>query len=84
MSSPGAGQNFDPQTLPASEARTVIRAKTVRASEIANLRKDVEVAEQQGRDLLAELAVTVGEQVARARKEYEALAKEAKKSGRQI
>jgi hypothetical protein len=29
MSSPGAGQNFDPQTLPASEARTVIRAKTV-------------------------------------------------------
>ena len=29
MSSPGAGQNLDPQTLPASEARTVIRAKTV-------------------------------------------------------
>ena len=57
---------------------------TLRASEIAKLRNDVEVAEQRGRDLLAELAATVGEQVARARREYETLAKEAKKRGRQI
>ena len=51
----------------------------LRASEIARLRQDVETAQQQGRDLLAELAVTVREQVVRARKEYEALAEEAKK-----
>jgi DnaJ-class molecular chaperone len=49
------------------------------ASEIARLRQDVETAHQQGRDLLAELAVTVGEQVVRARKEYEALAEEARR-----
>ena len=52
---------------------------SLRASEIARLRQDVETAKQQGRDLLAELAVTVGEQVVRARKEYEALAEEAKR-----
>jgi hypothetical protein len=57
---------------------------TLRASEIARLRNDVEVAQQCGRDLLAELAETVGEQVGRARREYEALAKEANKHGRQI
>jgi DnaJ-class molecular chaperone len=51
----------------------------LRASEIARLRQDVETAQQQGRDLLAELAVTVREQVVRARKEYEALAEEAKR-----
>lgn len=56
----------------------------LRASEIAILRQDTQAAEQQGRDLLAELAAKVGEQVARARKEYESLAKEAKKRGRQI
>jgi len=55
----------------------------LRTSEIAKLRQDVEGAEQQGRDLLAELAVTVGEQVARARREYETLAEEAKSRGRQ-
>jgi len=55
----------------------------LRASQIAKLRNDVEAAEQQGRDLLAELAASVGEQVARARREYETLVKEAKKSGRQ-
>jgi hypothetical protein len=55
----------------------------LRASEIAKLRQDVEAAEQLGRDLLAELSVTVGEQVARARREYENLTMEAKSRGRQ-
>ena len=54
---------------------------TLRASEIAKLRNDVDTAEQLGRDLLSELAVTVGEQVERARREYETLAKEAKRRG---
>jgi len=54
----------------------------LRASEIAKLRQDMQAAEQHGHDLLAELAAKVGEQVARARKEYEALAKEAKSRGR--
>jgi predicted nucleic acid-binding Zn-ribbon protein len=54
---------------------------TLRASEIAKLRNDVEAAEQRGRDLLAELAATVREQVARAKSEYEALKKEAKRRG---
>jgi hypothetical protein len=56
----------------------------LRASEIAKLSNDVEAAEHQGRDLLAELAATVGEQVERARREYETLAREVQKSGRQI
>ncbi len=55
---------------------------TLRTSEIMKLLQDVETAQQQGRDLLAELAATVGEQVARARKEYDALAQEAKERGR--
>jgi hypothetical protein len=54
------------------------------ASEIAKLKADVDAAEQLGRDLLAELAAIVGEQLARARKEYETLAKEAANRGRQI
>jgi len=56
-------------------------ASTLRASEIAELRKESELAEQMGRDLLGELAVAVGEQVARARREYEFLETEAKTRG---
>ncbi len=56
---------------------------TLRNSEIAKLLKEAELAEQGGRDLLAELAVTVGKQVARAKKEYESLAQEAKTRVRQ-
>jgi hypothetical protein len=56
---------------------------SLRTSEIAKLRNDVQAAEQQGRDLLAELAATVREQVARAKREYEALEKEAKRRGRE-
>jgi hypothetical protein len=83
----GAGAELIRIIRQIAEARKHIAAierelASLRASEIAKLRQDMETAEQQGRDLLAELAVKVGEQVARARIEYEALAKEAKKRGR--
>jgi hypothetical protein len=48
---------------------------TLRQSEIALLKKQVEDCEQVGRDLLAELAATVQEKVQRTKKDYEALAK---------
>jgi hypothetical protein len=57
--------------------------ETLRTSELARLKGDVELAQQQGRDLLVELASSVGEQIARARREYEALVQETKKHGRQ-
>jgi hypothetical protein len=46
----------------------------LRQSEIALLKKDAEERAEQGRDLLAELAASVREQIERAKKEYEALA----------
>jgi hypothetical protein len=49
---------------------------TLRQSEIALLKKQAEDREQEGGDLLAELAADVREQFGRARKEYEALAKQ--------
>ena len=49
---------------------------SLRQSEIALLKKQAEERTQEGRDLLAELATAVREQIERARKEYEALAKE--------
>jgi hypothetical protein len=55
---------------------------SLRASEIAKLREDVELGEQHGRDLLAELAKGVSEQVERARREYEAMGKETKSRGK--
>jgi hypothetical protein len=55
---------------------------TLRASGIAQLKLDVEMAEQQGRDLLAELAAEVGGQIARAEREYEVLRKEVAARGR--
>ena len=56
--------------------------EALRASELAKLRADVESVAQQGMDLLAELAESVGQQVARARDEYDALTKEAHRRGR--
>ncbi len=49
----------------------------LRASELALLEQDCIAAEKQGRDLLAELAATVREQIARATKEHKTLAEEA-------
>jgi len=48
----------------------------LRQSEIALLKKQVEEREQEGRDLLAELAATVREQIERTKKEYETLARQ--------
>ena len=53
---------------------------SLRQSEIALLKKQAEESEQAGRDLLAELATTVREQIERTKKEYEALAKQDKPS----
>jgi hypothetical protein len=47
----------------------------LRQSEIALLTKQAEEREQEGRDLLAELASAVREQIGRTKKEYETLAK---------
>lgn len=51
---------------------------TLRQSEIAQLKKQAEEKHQEGRDLLAELATAVREQIERTTKEYEALAKQDK------
>lgn len=53
---------------------------SLRQSEIALLKKQDEESEQAGRDLLAELATTVREQIERTKTEYEALAKQDKRS----
>jgi hypothetical protein len=50
----------------------------LRQSEIALLKKDAEEREQEGRDLLAELAASVKDQIERAKNEYEALAEQEK------
>jgi predicted nucleic acid-binding Zn-ribbon protein len=55
---------------------------SLRASEIAQLKHDTEVAQQEGRDLLAELASNVHEQIADVKKKYETLAGEVEKRGR--
>jgi len=54
----------------------------LRRSEIAQLKQDAEAAQQQGRDLLAELAATVRDRIAKAKKEHDALAQDVKKHGR--
>jgi len=56
---------------------------SLRASEIAQLKKDAEAAQQGGRDLLAELAADVRERIADAKKRHETLAVELKKHGRE-
>jgi hypothetical protein len=52
----------------------------LRQSEIALLKNDADDRKQEGRDLLAELAAAVREQIKRTRQEYEALAKQGKPS----
>jgi hypothetical protein len=49
---------------------------TLRQSEIALLKKQSEEREQEGRDLLAELATAVRAQIEKAKKEHEVLAKQ--------
>jgi hypothetical protein len=49
---------------------------TLRNSEIALLKKQAEEMQQEGRDLLAELAGAVREQIDRAKKKYESLLKQ--------
>jgi len=49
---------------------------TLRKSEIALLKKQAEEREQEGRDLLAELATAVREQIERAKAKYESLLKQ--------
>jgi predicted nucleic acid-binding Zn-ribbon protein len=53
----------------------------LRQSEIALLKKQAEECEQEGRDLLAELAAAVREQIGQAKREYEVLAKQEGNSG---
>jgi len=48
----------------------------LRQSEIALLKKQAEEREQEGRDLLADLATAVREEIGRTKKEYEDLAKD--------
>jgi hypothetical protein len=55
---------------------------SLRASEIAQLKRDVEVAQQDGRDLLAELAADVTNRIADARRKHETLTMELKSHGR--
>ena len=54
----------------------------LRQSEVALFWKDAEAARQQGRDLLAELAVTAREQISKAKKEHETLAQKGEEHGR--
>ena len=49
---------------------------TRRNSEIALLKKQAEQVQQEGRDLLAELAAAVREQIDRAKNKYESLLKQ--------
>ena len=55
---------------------------SLRASEIAQLKQDVEKAEKEGRDLLAELAASVQAKITGEKKRYDGLAMELKKHGR--
>jgi hypothetical protein len=55
---------------------------SLRASEIAQLKQDAGAAQQEGRDLLADLAANVRERIADAKKKHETLAVELKKHGR--
>jgi predicted nucleic acid-binding Zn-ribbon protein len=66
-----------------SQARERVAAieqelSALRQSEIAQLKKQAEEIEQEGRDLLAELATAVLEEIGRTKKEYETLVKQDK------
>jgi predicted nucleic acid-binding Zn-ribbon protein len=54
----------------------------LRASEIAQLKQDTETAEQDGRDILAELAADVRERIDGVKKKHKALSAELKTNGR--
>jgi hypothetical protein len=54
----------------------------LRASEIAQLKQEVETAEKEGRDLLAELAASVQARIADEKKKHDGLTVELKKHGR--
>ena len=54
----------------------------LQASEIAQLKQDVETAEKEGRDLLAELACSVHVRIADEKKKHDGLIVELKKHGR--
>jgi len=56
--------------------------ESLRVSEISQLRQDVEKAEKEGRDLLAELAASVQSQIADKKKKYDGFTMELKKHGR--
>ena len=55
---------------------------SLRASEIAQLKDDAEVAQQQGRDLFDELIADVRERIATVKKRHETLSAEVGKRGR--
>ena len=55
---------------------------SLRASEIAQLKQDAEAAQQEGRDLLAELAADVHERIANAKEKHATLSAEVEKRGR--
>lgn len=56
--------------------------ENLRASEIAQLKYDADAAQQDGRDLLDELAASVRERIASVKRKHESLAVEAKRHGR--
>jgi DnaJ-class molecular chaperone len=66
------------QISQAKERVSAIEAEmaALRQSEIALLKKQAEEKERDGRDLLAELATAVREQIEQAKREYDALSKE--------
>ena len=55
---------------------------SLRASEIAQLKQDAEAAQQEGRDLLAEVAADVHERIADAKKKHETISAEVEMRGR--
>jgi predicted nucleic acid-binding Zn-ribbon protein len=58
------------------------KLESLRASDIAQLRQDVEKTEKEGRDLLAELAASVQTQIANEKKKYDGFTMELKKHAR--
>jgi hypothetical protein len=63
-------------------AATENELNSLRASEIAQLKQDAEAAQQQGRDLLDELAADVRERIANVKKKHETLSAEVEERGR--
>ena len=55
---------------------------TLRKTEIALLRQDMESVQEQGRDLFAEIAATIRERIEQAKSKHEVLRREAQHNGR--